>query len=422
MRHSIWLVLGVLVVGCQGQSASGPVAGKGGSENEGVPAEVARLIEQGESEQALLKLGALIGQKPREATLYSVRASLQHRLGRNDEAIADLNRAIELNDKDARFHNNRGFVLLGMQQFPEALTDFNRATELDPDYANAFNNRGLLYIAQGRYSEAIEQLDQALKFDPNYVDAYNNRGFASLQAGHLGAALADFNTAMKINPKYVNAYNNRGLLRARAGDLENAVVDFTEAMMLDPLNPKYYQHRHEVYVRLRAFDKAGADEQKFVWLEELGRLNALAIRKPSDGEVLVQRARHHLKVNDDEKALRDLDRAIAINARLAPALTLRAGLRAQWKDFAQSLSDAEAALAIEPSQEAFSARGDACLGLKDYDRAIESFAQARRFDPAVAEAYYRKSQILQTSGEAEQAAESLQRALALDPDIQDRLR
>ena len=87
-----------------------------------------------------------------------------------------------------------------------------------------------------------------------------------------------------------------------------------------------------------------------------------------------------------------------------------------------SASRAEAALAIEPSQEAFSARGDACLGLKEYDRAIESFAQARRFDPAVAEAYYRKSQILQTSGETEQAAESLQHALALDPDIQDRLR
>ncbi len=422
MRHSVWLLSIAMVLGCQGQSASPPVAGNGGSGNDGVPAEVASLIERGEAEQALSKLDELLAQKPREAVLYSVRASVQHRLGRNDEAIVDLNRAIELNDKDARFHNNRGFVLLGMQQFPEALQDFNRATELDPDYPSAFNNRGLLFIAQGRYSEAIEQLDQALKFDPNYVDAYNNRGFAALQAGHLGTALADFNTAMKINPKYVNAYNNRGLLRTRAGDLENAVIDFTEAMMLDPLNPKYYQHRREVYLRLSAFDKAGADEQKYVWLEQLSRLNALVVKNPGDSEVLVQRARHHLKADSDDKALRDLDRAITINARSASALTLRAGLRVRWREFSQALSDAEAALAIEPSQEAFSARGDACLGLKEYDRAIESFAQARRFDPAVAEAYYRKSQILQTSGESEQAAESLQHALALDPDIQDRLR
>jgi tetratricopeptide (TPR) repeat protein len=354
--------------------------------------------------------------------LYSVRATVQHRLGRNDEAVADLNRAIELNGKEARFHNNRGFVLLGMQQFEGALKDLNRATELEPRYPNAFNNRGLLYIAQSRYSEAIEQLDQALKFDPNYVDAYNNRGFAALQAGHLEMALADFNTAMKINPKYVSAYNNRGLLRARAGDLENAALDFTEAMMLDPLNPKYYQHRRAVYLRLSAFDKAGADEQKYVWLEQLGRLNTLATKNPGDVHLLVQRARHHLKVEDDERALRDLDQALSINSRSASALVTRAGIRARWKEYLQALSDAEAALAIEPSQEAFSARGDACLGLKEYDRAIESFAQARRFDPAVAEAYYRKSQILRTSGESEQAAETLQHALALDPDIQDRLR
>ena len=422
MRHSSWLLMAVMLVGCGGQSASPPVANSGGSGNEGVPAEVASLIERGETEQALSKLGELISQKPRDAVLYSVRATIRHRLGQNDEAIADLNSAIELNDKDARFHNNRGFVLLGMQQFPEALKDLDRATELIPDYPNAFNNRGLLYIAQSRYSEAIDQLDQALKFDPNYVDAYNNRGFAALQAGHFEAALTDFNTAMKINPKYVNAYNNRGLLRLRAGDLENAAIDFTEAMMLDPLNPKYYQHRREVYVRLSAFDKAGADEQKFVWLERLGQLNSLAAKNLSDSEILIQRARHHLKVDDDDKAVRDLDRALTINPRSASALVVRATIRERWKQYQQALSDAEAALAIEPSQAAFSARGDACLGLKDYDRAIESFAEARRIDPAVAEAYYRKSQILQTSGEAERAAETLERALALDPDIQNRLR
>ena len=227
---------------------------------------------------------------------------------------------------------------------------------------------------------------------------------------------------MKINPKYVNAYNNRGLLRARAGDLENAVIDFTEAMMLDPLNPKYYQHRHDVYVRLSAFDKAGADEQKYVWLERLSQLNVLVVKSPADSEVLVQRARHHLKVDDDDKAVRDLDRALVVNPRSASALVERAVIRARWKEYQQALSDAESALAVEPSQRAFSARGDACLGLKDYDRAIESFAEARRIDPAVAEAYYRKSQILQTSGEAVRAAETLERALALDPDIQNRLR
>ena len=204
--------------------------------------------------------------------------------------------------------------------------------------------------------------------------------------------------------------------------MENAIVDFTEAMMLDPLNPKYYQHRHDVYVRQSAFDKALADETKYLWLERLGELNAALVKNAADAPRLVERARHYLKVEHDEKAVEDLDRALTITPKLAAALLVRAEIRLRWREFPQALSDAEAALAVEPTQEAYSARGDACLGLKDYDRAIESFAEARRIDPAVAEAYFRKSQVLQTSGDPERAAESLKLALALDPDVQARLR
>ena len=199
-------------------------------------------------------------------------------------------------------------------------------------------------------------------------------------------------------------------------------MDFTEAMMLDPLNPKYYQHRHDVYVRQSAFDKALADETKYLWLERLGGLNVALVKNAADAASLVERARHYLKVEHDEKAVEDLDRALTINPKLASALIARAGIRLKWREFPQALADAEAAVAVEPTQEAYSARGDACLGLKDYDKAIESFAEARRIDPAVAEAYYRKSQALQTSGESDRAAESLERALALDPDVQARLR
>ena len=99
-----------------------------------------------------------------------------------------------------------------------------------------------------------------------------------------------------------------------------------------------------------------------------------------------------------------------------------AGMEMDMNDFKSAFADAEAALKVESNQDAFSLRGDACLGLKDYDKAIESFAEARRIDNSVAEAYYRKSLVLQASGQQEAAADSLKQAVALDPNVEDRLR
>ena len=53
MRHSTWLFLGLCLIGCQSQSVSPPVTKTGGVGSEGVPAEVAALMDAGRSEQAL---------------------------------------------------------------------------------------------------------------------------------------------------------------------------------------------------------------------------------------------------------------------------------------------------------------------------------------------------------------------------------
>ncbi len=413
MRRMLWVLLVVVLAGCQRQSAP-PTATASYLAAEPMPPEIAQLLEQDDHAAALVKLGQMISERPKDAMLYSIRSTVYHRQGHRDEAIADLNKAIELNGKDARLFNNRGFVLMGLQQFSTAMADFDQATKLAPDYSNPYNNRGLLMIAKGQYASAIEQLDQAVRLDPGYVDAYNNRGFAALQAGNIDGALADFNTAIKLNPKYVNAFNNRGLLRARVGDLDNAIIDFTNAMVMDPLNPKYYEHRCEIYRKLSETKMVLADEAKHDWLLRLQELSSSILAKPKDINLLLERARHHLAGDDQSKAMDDVQRALKIDPKFVGALLVRGRIHLDLNDYQNALADANAALKIEPQQEAYSLRGDACLGLKDYDKAIENYATARRIDASVAEAYYGKSQVLQASGQVEAAAEILKQAHALD--------
>jgi tetratricopeptide (TPR) repeat protein len=419
MRHASWILLVIVLAGCQGQSAKPPAAAATVSSfaPEPIPPEVAAPLEEGDLVAALAKIDQMIAERPSDATLHSIRSTIHQRQGNDAAAVADLNKAVELNGQDPRLFNNRGYVLLGMQQLTAALADFDRATELAPEYTNPFNNRGLLLIAKGQYASAIEQLDQALRLDPNYVDACNNRGFAAFQAGNVEAALTDFNRALSLNPKYVNAYNNRALLRARVGDLDNAIDDLTKAMMLDPLNPKYYEHRCEIFRRMHEGELALADESRHDWLLKLQDLGAEIRANPKDVQPLIARAEHHLAADDAAKAMEDVQRALKLEPESLSSLLLRGRIRLRMSDFQNALADANAALAIDPRQEAYSLRGDACLGLKDYDGAIESFAKARRIDAPVAEAYFRKSQILQASGEEGAAKDFLERAVALNPSI-----
>lgn len=421
MRHGFWVLLVFAFVGCQKPSAA-PQSTADAESSHQLPAEIAGLLERGEYAAALQQVEASLKVQPNSALLYSVRSSIHHAQGSSEQALTDLTRAIELNSQDPRYFNNRGFILLGLQRFPAAQADFDRATELSPDYSNPYNNRGLLMIARGQFASAIEQLDRALRLDPNYVDAYNNRGFAYLQAGNVESALADFNRATKLNPKYVNAINNRGLLKAQVGDLDNAVLEFTAAMMLDPQNPKYYEHRSGVYRRIGNIEMALADEERHDWLLRLQEFGLAISRQPKEATLRIQRARHQLKGDRPAAAMEDVEAALALSPRSVDALLLRGRIHQDLGDFAAALRDAEAALAIEPRQDGHSLRGDACFALQEYDKAIQSFAEARRIDPSVAEAYYRKSQILQASGQADEAADTLKQAVALEPGIVDRVR
>ena len=425
-RLACLLILGCFV-GCNSAPTPTSTAETAASKESTIPADVAAQFERGEFTVAISTLAGLIQASPQNGELYSFRATAHHRLGHHRlghhrEALKDLDRAIALNDRDSNLLNNRGFIRLGLGQFSEAMQDFDKSIEVSPRYKNAFNNRGLLYLAQQKYSEAIEEFNRALKIDPRYTDAYNNRGFAELEAGQVGAAIDDFNSALQMNPNYVNAYNNRGLLRARAGDYEHAVIDFTQAMLIDPLNPKYYEHRRDVYAKQGAFDKSLADEKKIAWIVEYHRLTERIGVSANPAVDLTARAKHFLRINDLEKALGDVNRSLELNPQSAETLVTRAGIYLQQKSADAAKTDAEASLAIAANEEAYSVLGDVYLLAQDFDRAIEHFARARRIDGSVAEAYYARAKVLEKQGNAEQAQMNLDQALALDPDVENRLR
>jgi tetratricopeptide (TPR) repeat protein len=417
----IVVLLGLMGCG-QGDSPSAPPLMSISQSSDPAAQKIVELLAQGESDRALQEATALVERQPNSVAAYDARATVYHKLGLLNEALGDLDRAVDLEPNNPRLRNNRGFLRLSVHQFDEALADFEEANRLAPQYANAYNNRGLVEIARGRFRQALVDLDKALERDANYVDAYNNRGFAYLQLGRADRALIDFNQAIELNPKYVNAFNNRGLAKQQLGDIAGAVTDFTQAMMLDPQNPKYYGHRREAYLMQGLLDQAHQDEKKIAFLIRVRELTAAIQQKPQDPAGYLARARLYQTHGDEPHALDDVQRALQSSPNHIPALLQRAALRRDAKQYEAAIADCNAVLEQGPHQPACSLRGDCRLALNQLDEALADFELARRLDPAVAEAYYRKSQELTRRGATDEAQEYTKRAEALEPGIAERLR
>jgi tetratricopeptide (TPR) repeat protein len=140
---------------------------------------------------------------------------------------------------------------------------------------------------------------------PTVPEALMLRAAERMQRGDLRGALADVNEALARDSKSAPAYALRGTILMTAGDRKDAMADMTRAIELAP-NENGVEVVH-------------ANRAHLLWLE---------------GRAL--------------EAERDADRALALNPTYAPALHVRARLKADRGDLDGARNDLDQALAAAP--------------------------------------------------------------------------
>ena len=100
----------------------------------------------------------------------------------------------------------------------------------------------------------------------------------------------------------------------RLGRFSNALADLDEAIKLgEDLRDS---HRMRAWLRSKTGDDAGADSD----------FAAVIAAAPSDAKSYIERAKFYLDLGQYERATADVDRAIEISPKSAPALELRGAL------------------------------------------------------------------------------------------------
>jgi lipoprotein NlpI len=123
----------------------------------------------------------------------------------------------------------------------------------------------------------------------------------------------------------------------------------------------------------------------------------------------------HLQQGDYDNAIRDFDRALALQPGLVVAWRNRGLAHKEKGDFDRALADYDQALVFAPNDaRLFNERGVVYVAMSDYTHAIEDFNRAIGLKPDHTPAMMNRGRTNFVLGNFAQAAADLQRGLSLD--------
>ena len=134
-----------------------------------------------------------------------------------------------------------------------------------------------------------------------------------------------------------------------------------------------------------------------------------------DASALTSAGVSHLQQGEYDQAIRDFDRAIALQPGLVVAWRNRGQAHKAKGDYDRALADYEQAIVFAPSDaRLYNERGVAYAGMSDFNNAIADFNRAIALKPDQEVAIKNRGRINFVLGNFAQAAADLQRGLSLD--------
>ena len=130
----------------------------------------------------------------------------------------------------------------------------------------------------------------------------------------------------------------------------------------------------------------------------------------------ISRASGYRANGDYDRALADLDKALRLDPKSAPALLERASIYDVKSEFDRAIADYDTVLKLDKDSLAVrSGRARAYRGKGEFDKALADFNEAVRLDPNLASTHVDRGAIYQAQGDFDRAIVDYDRAIQIDP-------
>ena len=322
-----------------------------------------RAVRAKDYDKALQIVNGQIEAHPGDADAYDRRSAIYALLGRYDQALADCDKAISLEPGAAFHYFNRGAIYEQRKEYQLAVNDYTKALSLSQ---NGDHLQGLMYFNRARAYTAIEAYDKAL---------------------------ADLKQGEKLAPAFPHNYFLEGLVYEKKGDKKLADRSRHVGVMYELM------HRGDYFLAGSVAEEAGFYDQSLALLQEAVK------RHPDDSRVYSERGLVYAKMGQDELAIADLTRALALK-ETAMDYNNRGECYRHLKQFDLAKRDYDQSIRLETDDDdklaVYDSLGQLAIDQGDYRRAAQYLSQALAIKP-YEDGYRLRSQVWRKLGDTKRA-------------------
>jgi tetratricopeptide (TPR) repeat protein len=316
-----------------------------------------------------------------------------------------VNLPVDYNEQEniARREYLLGQITYEDGEFAKASEHYSRAVELADDFASAYNGRGMVFAELDNAADAEHDFIRALELMPDYAEAGANLGALLLKGGtDLAAAVGYLQNAQRADPWLEGIDYKLAVGFLKQGKATLALV----ALARIPLEERTNDY---AFLMAEARSLAGDTEQAVEdYLDLLGK-------RPGDATLLVGLAAAYRKGSDFVRARVALDRVLAREPENYNALYQLADLERGENNCKRALEIYRRLLETKADAGLHNNIGICLVELGEYRQALAALDEALKLNPSLVRTLINKGSMHRYFGEDQQAKESWQRALELDP-------
>jgi tetratricopeptide (TPR) repeat protein len=357
---------------------------------------------QAQDAKANEHLAKAVRLRPGSAEARSNLAAGYARLGKMDLAQEQFAKAVELDPNNYETNHNLGEIYIRRGMMAKALPYLKKAQRLNPaSYDNGYD-LSLAYMLTGRLGDARTAVQQLLKVKQT-AELHNLLAQIEEKDGNFVSAALEYETAAHQEPSESNLFDWGGELLVHR-TLDPAVAVFEQATNRYPNSPRlmvglgmaYYargNYDDAVKAFLRGADLDPRDARCYKFLSRAYDSS------PSQANEVIERFRRYAELQPGDG-----------RAQYYYAMSLWKGKRAQDPalDLKQIESLLQRAIALDPKlAEAYVQLGNLNSDHGKFADAIPQYQRALELDEDLADAHYRLGQAYVRTGQRDKGQEQL---------------